>query len=99
MTLRLALTPGEPSGIGPDLAVMLAQQGSPHEIIVYASPQLLQQRAEQLGLPLSLRSVGNRPEPLMPGEIGIHPVTLKTPSQPGQLQSLRTTDPSGTWPP
>ncbi len=26
MTLRIAITPGEPAGIGPDLVVMLAQK-------------------------------------------------------------------------
>ncbi|HCX00184.1 MAG TPA: 4-hydroxythreonine-4-phosphate dehydrogenase, partial [Pantoea sp.] len=51
---RLAITPGEPAGIGPDLTIQLAQQNWPVELVVCASPQLLRERAAQLGLPLTL---------------------------------------------
>lgn len=54
MTLRIAITPGEPAGIGPDLVVKLAQRDWPVELVVVADASLLQARAEQLGLPLSL---------------------------------------------
>lgn len=52
---RIALTPGEPAGIGPDLCIQLAQQNLPCEIVVIASPQLLEERASQLGLPLQIK--------------------------------------------
>ncbi|MGZ5050783.1 MAG: 4-hydroxythreonine-4-phosphate dehydrogenase PdxA [Methylobacter sp.] len=52
---RIALTAGEPAGIGPDLCVQLAQQDLPCEVVVIASPHLLLQRAEQLGLPLKIK--------------------------------------------
>lgn len=45
---RLVLTSGEPAGIGPDLAILLAQQALDCEVITLACPQLLQQRAAQL---------------------------------------------------
>ena len=51
----IALTAGEPAGIGPDLCVLLAQQkpvGS--RIVVIANRDLLAERARQLGLPLEL---------------------------------------------
>lgn len=51
---RIALTPGEPSGIGPDLCLQLAQEDLPFELIVVASPELLAQRAELLGLSISI---------------------------------------------
>lgn len=85
MTLRLAFTPGEPAGIGPDLAVMIAQQGYPHEIVAYADPELLQQRAAQLGLPLTLRLPTATPKALAPGELAIHPITVKTSVTAGKL--------------
>lgn len=51
---RLALTCGEPAGIGPDLCVLLAQallhQPLPADIICLADRDLLQQRAAQMGL-------------------------------------------------
>nr|HAT24929.1 4-hydroxythreonine-4-phosphate dehydrogenase [Pantoea septica] len=50
---RVVITPGEPAGIGPDLAIQLAQQNWPVELVVCASPQLLHARAAQLGLPLT----------------------------------------------
>lgn len=56
MTLRVAFTPGEPAGIGPDLAVRLAQQNWPVELVAIADPDLLQARAALLDLPLKLRT-------------------------------------------
>ena len=54
-TLRIALTTGEPAGIGPDLAVQPAQRAQGHELVVIADPQLLEERARLLNLPLSLQ--------------------------------------------
>lgn len=51
---RLALTPGEPAGIGPDVCIMLAQQPHSAELVAIADPDLLEERAQQLGLPLCL---------------------------------------------
>ena len=47
----LAITAGEPAGIGPDLCVMLAQQPQTEHLVVIADRQLLAQRAQSLGLP------------------------------------------------
>lgn len=54
MTLKIAITPGEPAGIGPDLVVMLAQKDWPVQLIVCANKELMQQRAAALKLPLQL---------------------------------------------
>ncbi len=51
---RIALTPGEPAGIGPDLVVALAQQSWPVEVVTVAAAELLLERAKQLNLPLRL---------------------------------------------
>lgn len=51
---RIAFTPGEPAGIGPDIIVMLAQHAWPCELVVIADPALLESRAATLGLPLRL---------------------------------------------
>lgn len=50
MTLRIAITPGEPAGIGPDLVLTLAKQDWPVELVVCANLALMQQRARQLGI-------------------------------------------------
>ena len=84
---RIALTPGEPAGIGPDLAVMLAQQVQPYEVVVIADPQLLQARAAQLGLPLQLREINlqDAPRPNAVGELAVLPIPLAEPAVPGKL--------------
>ncbi|MBQ0720066.1 MAG: 4-hydroxythreonine-4-phosphate dehydrogenase PdxA [Gammaproteobacteria bacterium] len=83
MTLRLAVTPGEPAGIGPDLLLQLIQSGSPHELVAIADPQMLQHRAQQLGLRLTLRAVDGLPRPLAPGELAIEPCALAVTTRPG----------------
>ncbi|GLX82844.1 4-hydroxythreonine-4-phosphate dehydrogenase PdxA [Thalassotalea eurytherma] len=54
MSLRIAITPGEPAGIGPDLIINIAQQAWPIQLVVVASKQLLIERAALLNLPISL---------------------------------------------
>ncbi|MFT5720960.1 MAG: 4-hydroxythreonine-4-phosphate dehydrogenase [Motiliproteus sp.] len=86
---RLALTPGEPAGIGPDLCIQLAQQPLPHQLVVFADPQLLRQRAEQLGLPISLRPFDpeSPPQPSLAGELSIVDVSLAEPAIAGVLNA------------
>jgi 4-hydroxythreonine-4-phosphate dehydrogenase len=50
----LAITPGEPAGIGPDLCVQLAQNPLHATIVFITDPDLLHDRAVRLGLPLAL---------------------------------------------
>lgn len=87
--LRLAVTPGEPAGIGPDILLGLIQQGYPCELVAIANPDLLLQRAHQLGLPLQLREWNAQlaARPLQPGELVIRPVDLPVPATPGQLDA------------
>lgn len=49
---RLALVPGEPAGVGPELCVRALQQAWPAELIVYGDPDVLQRAADALQLPL-----------------------------------------------
>ena len=53
-TPTLALTAGEPAGIGPDLCVQIAQRALPCRLIVIADRELLQERARLLRLPLQI---------------------------------------------
>ncbi len=50
----LAFTVGEPAGIGPDLAVRIAQEPLGRQLTAYGDPDLLRQRAHQLNRPLRL---------------------------------------------
>lgn len=89
LTKRLAFTPGEPAGIGPDLAVMAAQQNHEHQLVAFADPELLDMRAQQLKLPLSLHSIDLEapPKPMAAYELGVVPVRLAQPAIAGQLNT------------
>lgn len=92
MIKRLAFTPGEPAGIGPDLAVLLAQQAyqqNNYELVTFADPELLEMRAQALKLPLTLRSVDLNlpPKKLAPYELGVVPIRLSDPCTAGQLNT------------
>ncbi|GLR08621.1 4-hydroxythreonine-4-phosphate dehydrogenase PdxA [Mixta theicola] len=84
---RVVITPGEPAGIGPDVTLQLAQRDWPVELVVCASPQLLIERAQRLGLPLSLRQYqpDTPAQPQQAGTLTILPVELATPVIAGQL--------------
>ncbi len=84
---RIALTPGEPAGIGPDLAVLIAQQSRPCEIVVIADPEMLASRAQQLALPLTIIPFNSdQPaEPQAAGELTVMPVETASPVQCGIL--------------
>ena len=86
MSYRLALTVGEPSGIGPDLTVALAQQPQDCQIIAVCDPALLERRAQILNLPLTIKLFdGQSREPAQAGEIWVAPVNLAKPEVVGQL--------------
>lgn len=83
---RLAFTPGEPAGIGPDLAVAIAMRALPATLIAVADPGLLERRARQLGLPLTLREFDpSDAPPTAQGELLFHRVALAQSEQVGQL--------------
>ena len=77
----LAITPGEPAGIGPDLTVMLAQRERTSDWVALADAEALEDRAQQLGLPLVLTAEPTR----RTGCLQIEPVPLAEPVQPGAL--------------
>ncbi|MEI6414608.1 MAG: 4-hydroxythreonine-4-phosphate dehydrogenase PdxA [Pseudomonadota bacterium] len=85
--LRIALTPGEPAGIGPDLCIQIAQQASVAQRVVLADPDLLRERATCLGLPLVLRAFDpvDPPVPSPAGVLSYLPVPLANRGLPGRL--------------
>jgi len=87
MTSRIAITPGEPAGIGPDLVIAMAQKSWPTQLIVVASPELLTERAALLNLPLTLIPYDPDlpPQPTKPGTLSILPVELAEPCIAGEL--------------
>ncbi|WHL24967.1 MAG: 4-hydroxythreonine-4-phosphate dehydrogenase PdxA [Candidatus Blochmannia vicinus] len=84
---RVIITTGEPSGIGPDIIIMSAQKKWPVELVVCADPNLLLDRANQINLPLKLRSYHAKKTafPCIPGELSILEMSLPKKSVPGRL--------------
>lgn len=75
MTRRptLALVPGEPAGIGPELVIRLVQQPrNDCRLLAYADPHTLQQAARALGLPLQLLPADA--QATAPGDLPLHPI-------------------------
>ncbi len=92
MVARIAITPGEPAGVGPDLVIELAQQDWPVELVVCADPTLLMQRARLLRKPLHLRPYqpGQPPQPQREGTLTIAPTALAEPAVPGVLNDANS---------
>ncbi|ASP37407.1 4-hydroxythreonine-4-phosphate dehydrogenase PdxA [Bacterioplanes sanyensis] len=88
MTVRLAITCGEPAGIGPDLIIQLAQQQQHQQWVVIGCRRTLLQRAQQLGLPLTLHDFDATHTAATPaGELTLVDVPTRTEVQHGQLDA------------
>jgi 4-hydroxythreonine-4-phosphate dehydrogenase len=91
--LRLALTTGEPAGIGPDLTVLAAQAARDYELVAIGDAALLQQRAHQLNLPLNCVPY----DPQLPrtgqsnGELTLLQVPLANAASSGKLDKSNAT--------
>ena len=85
---RIAITSGEPAGIGLDLCVLLAYQAIAAEIIIIADPTALAGRAEQLGLLIQTNSFDKNKAPQVhagDGSITLIPIKTEEDVLAGQL--------------
>lgn len=83
----IAITPGEPAGIGPDIVIQYAQQQRRFPWVVIADKSLLQERAQQLKLPLYLHDfvLGQQVKPLPQQHMYVWHTSLAVACQPGVL--------------
>lgn len=94
--MRIAVTPGEPAGIGPELLVRQAQLPAcgtaiqrQAELIAIADPELLERTATYLGLPLTLHPFSpDQPRPSGDGHLSVQSIKLARPATPGVLDVL-----------
>ncbi len=84
---RVAVTCGEPAGVGYELLAQAAAKPQAADLIAIGDPDLLRQRAARCGVELELRgwTPGDPPSPSPAGTIKIDPVPLAEPSEPGVL--------------
>lgn len=80
----IALTTGEPAGIGPDLALQLASAQLPARIVAIGDETMMAERARALGLDVRLRRRSAGDLPLSDG-LEIDHVPLARAVRPGQL--------------
>lgn len=86
---RIALTTGEPAGIGLDITLQLATQSIAADIVVFADPFILQQRAQQLGIGVELIVKPNHSPSLhSPHQIKVIPISVAEPVLAGQLNPV-----------
>ena len=76
MTARIAITPGEPAGIGPELAAVLAQRPRDVRLVAVCDPSLLEARAAALDLPLKLLPDDGDVTPDAPGTLRVCEIDL-----------------------
>jgi 4-hydroxythreonine-4-phosphate dehydrogenase len=78
----LALTPGEPAGVGPECTVRLAHEHPELRLLAVADPQLLTAAADALGVDVPVRpwQPGDIPGA---GQINCYPVSLAQTVKPG----------------
>ena len=81
----IAVTSGEPAGIGPELCAMLAHQRHSARRVILGDRRLIEARARQVGLPLPLADFQKEGAP-SPGALAILHVPLCVPSRAGQLE-------------
>jgi 4-hydroxythreonine-4-phosphate dehydrogenase len=89
---KIVITSGEPAGIGPDICLKLNDEKLPSlkdiELYIIADPELITQRARQIGSDVQILSHHNSDDfsaSYQADKINIMPLTLNSPCQAGSL--------------
>jgi len=81
---RIAISTGEPAGIGPDLCLALAGYTFNAELVLVGDPDLLARRATRIKQNIALPAYQEGTD-VQAGQICIEPVKLQVPAAPGKL--------------
>ncbi len=86
---RIALTVGEPAGIGPDICLQLINEEFEAELVVLSDPALMSERAERLGIRIEIKpwQATSSPHRHKPGTLRIYPISTAAPVICGQLNT------------
>lgn len=87
MLPRIALTSGEPAGIGPDLCLAVAARQLDCDLVCLGDRELLADRARQLGLKVELRRYDGTPHRHTPGTLTVEHHALQAPVTAGRLDA------------
>ena len=80
----IAVTSGEPAGVGPELCARLLERNFPARLVVLGDRDLIAARAAAQGTPVHFSDY--QPDtPPAPGQLEVLPIPLAVPSLPGKL--------------
>jgi 4-hydroxythreonine-4-phosphate dehydrogenase len=83
---RIALTSGEPAGVGPDLSLAIAREAVSCDLVCLADRSLLAERSAALKLPVTLSEYdANKRTAHVPNQLRVLHVPLAARSVPGKL--------------
>lgn len=85
----LAVTPGEPAGIGPECTIRLAREHPELRLLAIADPQLLSTTADALGFDIKI-SQWQPGDNVTAGQLSCYAQPLQHPAQAGQLDAGNT---------
>ena len=80
----LAVTPGEPAGIGPECTIRLAHEHPDLSLLAVADPDILTAAADALGYGVGIKS-WQPGDKFVTGQINCYPVSLAQTAKPGHL--------------
>ena len=91
-TIRIAITPGEPAGIGPELTLKLAQHSLGYEIVAIANQKMLLHQAKHLGLKVELEAFNKNDNDNIhhPGKLKIIDVDMPQSVEFGKLNAANS---------
>jgi 4-hydroxythreonine-4-phosphate dehydrogenase len=83
----IAISTGEPAGIGPDICVKLAAAPYDGRIVFLGDPGVLRERARQIGVPITLRTLAEveSSHAHTAGEMQLYPIPARAPVTAGVL--------------
>lgn len=86
MSPLIAVTPGEPAGIGPDISLQLAEQAIDCRLVFFADADLMHERAEMLASAVNIIELKQLSDarPHTPGTLQLYPIALNKPAIAGQ---------------
>ena len=85
-TRPVAVTVGEPAGIGPDICLSLALNESTIPFVVIADAEMLAERADRLNLAVEIQTVSNTSDiSVSPGVLPVLSIPMSQHVTPGQL--------------
>ncbi|MFK8067943.1 MAG: 4-hydroxythreonine-4-phosphate dehydrogenase PdxA [Gammaproteobacteria bacterium] len=84
--VRIAITSGEPAGIGPDLCALIAQKSFDAELVVIGDPNVIKQRAAQIEQPINIDLLDpSESNTHQKGSLKVLPLPVFSPVVTGQL--------------